>query len=150
MSCLLLLLAPASHVSRVLLQNDDRESYLVYHYPFLTMILGQIAILPCTSSSSDRPVVSDSKIIQLISFPNSYKCTGTTWTVLHHCCSMPSYEPEFTLKLSSLMGLFVPLSLFVSWYFRRFVKRDPMVRPLPSYHAIPEQRHIPSSMLSQP
>jgi hypothetical protein len=44
---------------------------------------------------------------------------------------------EFTLKLSTLMGFFVVLSLFISWYFRR----DTMVRPCRPIYAIPEQRY---------
>ncbi|KAI0278272.1 hypothetical protein BGY98DRAFT_974721 [Russula aff. rugulosa BPL654] len=35
-------------------------------------------------------------------------------------------DDEFTLRMSFLMGFFVILSLFISWYFRR----DPIVRPL--------------------
>ncbi|KAF8463173.1 hypothetical protein DFH94DRAFT_686799 [Russula ochroleuca] len=35
---------------------------------------------------------------------------------------------EFTLKLSTLMGFFVVLSLFVSWYFRR----DPILDAIPT------------------
>ena len=51
--------------------------------------------------------------------------------------SMPD---EFTWGISLLVGVLVVVSLFVSPYLRG----DPMVRPIPLIHAIPEQcLHVP-------
>ena len=53
---------------------------------------------------------------------------------------------DFALRVSFLAGLFVVLSLFISWY----LKGDPLVGPQPLVLAGPDYQIILSSMLSQP
>jgi hypothetical protein len=53
---------------------------------------------------------------------------------------------DFALRASFLAGLFVVVSLFISWY----LKGDPLVGPDYSVLAGPDRQSVLSSMLSQP